>query len=202
MNAGAKISRELMCLAASRQAKAVFFRKLETIAIETRETAGEPPLTRDQRKLMRSDGVAQIAEFFFVIRDGGVSSPEALRQFLQRHNEDMEVLLASCERGYTVGGLSRERIEKSIFSDRQIDYLMHECASGEPRFDQQSLQRIFTQSMSFETCRKLVILLAEGGFLNRWEYNQVLISSKGILEDLYRDHLTTIVEAIAPSNGS
>jgi len=191
-----QISRELVALAAMRQARATFFRKLEDHATSTREATNAEPHSRDQRKLIRSDGVAQIAEFFFVLREGGVTTPEALRQFILRHNEDMEALLATCERGYTVGGLSKERIEKSIFSERQIDYLMHECQGGEPRFDQQSLQRIFTQSMSFETCRKLVILLAEGGFLNRWEYNQVLISSKGLLEDFYGEHLSTIVGAV------
>lgn len=198
MTANATISRELVCLAALRQARSRFFRTLEKLAVDARQEAGDPVLSREQSKLLRSEGVAQIAEFFFIVRDGGISDPDALRSFLERHNDDMRVLLEDCERGYTSGGLSRERVERSIFTDKQIQYILHECESGEVRFDQQSLQRIFTQSMSFESCRKLLILLAECGFLNRWEYNQVLISSKGVLEDLYREHLSTIINAIAP----
>ena len=192
------ISRELICLAAMRQARADFFSALERMATEHLDASGEPPLEREQRKLIRSEGVAQIAEFFYILREGGVSEPRALEQFLRRHNEDMQALLDQAKGGYTVGGLSPQRVRQSIFSERQIDYVLHECAGGELRLDQLSLQRIFTQSMSFESCRKLLVLLADCGFLNRREFNQVLISSKGILETLYSDHLGVIVRAIAP----
>ena len=185
-------SAELKTLSALRAARAEFFDNVTGHAATWRGENGLPPLEREDRKLIRTDGVAQIAEFFFVVREGRIAEPDRLRGFLARHNADMDALIASCERGYTETGLSRARIAKAVFTDRQIEYLVHECSGGEARFDQLSLGRIFTQSMAFESCRKLLVLLSETGFLRRQEYNQVLISSKGILEDFYAAHLRRI----------
>lgn len=189
--------RELICLAAMRQARADFFNALEAHASKQVGLASPSDLDREQRKLLRSEAVAQIAEFFYVLKFGGIAVPDGVRSFLERHNADMKDLMATCKNGYAIGGLSKQRIQKSIFSENQINYVLHECASGQLRFDQQSLQRIFTQTMSFETCRTLLVLLSELGFLQRWEFNQVIIASRGILEDCYRTHLESIVDAIA-----
>ena len=197
----AKPGIDLTCLSAMRQARATFFRSVETHAAAAAGLHGPPALDRDHRKLLRSEGVAQIAEFFYVLKFGGLSMPDDLRGFLERHNADMERLMASCLNGYTEGGLSRQRLKRAIFSPAQVNYVLHESANGRARFDQQSLQRIFTQSMSFETCRTLLVLLADYDFLQRWEFNQVIIGSRGILEDLYKEQLDTIAAGVLGHEG-
>jgi hypothetical protein len=195
----AMISPELNCLSALRGARAWLFGEIEAHAAAHVGLGSVAELDRDHRKLLRGEPVAQIAEFFYVLRDGGVSVPDGLRAFLLRHNEDMAALLASCRNGYSVGGLSEQRIKRSMFSDAQINYVLHESSNGQIRFDQQALQRIFTQTMSFESCRTLLVLLADFGFLHRWEFNQVIIASNGRLEDLFAEHLTHVVNALGKS---
>jgi hypothetical protein len=189
-------SAELVCLSALRGARAWFFGEIEAHAAAHAGLGSAADLDREHRKLLRSEPVAQIAEFFYVLRDGNITVPDGLRGFLIRHNEDMDALLASCRNGYTVGGLSDQRIRRSMFSEAQINYVLHESSNGQIRFDQQALQRIFTQTMSFESCRTLLVLLAEFGFLHRWEFNQVIIASNGRLEDLFAEHLTRVVDAV------
>ena len=62
------LSPELVCLMALRQARADFFDAVVEAAEEWRRSQRQPRAFRDERRLMRSDGVAQIAEFFFVLR--------------------------------------------------------------------------------------------------------------------------------------
>lgn len=189
-------AKDLTCLAAMRAARAQFFNAVEVQAAKNAGLDGPASLDREHRKVLRSEGVAQIAEFFYVLRFAGVPIPDGLRGFLERHNEDMDRLLSSCRNGYTVGGLSEQRLRRAKFSEAQIRYVMHESAGGDPRFDQQSLQRVFTEIMSFETCRSILVILAEFGLLRRWEFNQVVVGSPGFLEDAYKTHLEEIVRAI------
>lgn len=187
---------ELICLSAMRNARVNFFAGVEAHAAKISGANDVTLLEREHRKTLRSDAVAQIAEFFYVLSHGGLKIPDDLHGFLSRHNADMEALETSCRNGYTVGGLSIQRIRRARFSPAQINYVMHESANGQPRFDQQSLQRVFSQIMSFETCRSVLVILSEFGFLQRWEFNQVVIGSTGVLEELYRSHLEEIVNAI------
>lgn len=189
-------SLDLICLAAMRQARATFFDEVEESAASFVGLDATSSIDREHRKLLRSDGLSQIAEFFYVLKYGGLSIPGDLRGFLERHNEDMGRLLASCRNGYAEGGLSAQRLKRAIFSPSQIDYVLHESSSGEPRFDQQSLQRIFTQTMSFETCRNMLVVLADYGLLRRWEFNQVIIASTGVLEPLYKTHLEAVASEV------
>jgi hypothetical protein len=189
-------AKDLTCLAAMRAARARFFNSLEVKAAGHARLEGPEALDREHRRVLRSEGVAQIAEFFYVLRYAGIAIPNGLRGFLERHNSDMDRLLAACRNGYTVGGLSEQRLRRAKFSDAQISYVMHESAGGDPRFDQQSLQRIFTEIMSFETCRSILVTLSEFGLLRRWEFNQVVVGSPGFLEDAYKTHLEEIVRAI------
>lgn len=189
-------SPELICLAALRQARADFFDQVVQVAETSRQSKSEPDLTREERKLLRSDGVAQIAEFFFVLKEAGLTSPAAITGLLERHNADMEALLASCDRGYTRFGLSAPRIQEAMFKPHQVELILHESAGGIVTFDQRSVGKILTQVMSFESCRTLLILLASTGLLQRRDFRSVvLVSSNGRIEDIYREHLRAIVAA-------
>ncbi|MBO9436505.1 hypothetical protein J7394_19990 [Ruegeria sp. R13_0] len=189
----------LVCLSAMREARAKFYAGVEAHAAAHCGLDDVALLDREDRKTLRSDAVAQIAEFFYVLKYSKMKIPGDLEGFLRRHNDDMAAMEASCRNGYTVGGLSLQRLKRAKFSDPQINYVLHESESGEPRFDQQSLQRIFTQIMSFETCRNVLLVLAQFGLLRRWDFNLVLIGSDGTLEGLYRAHLEEIVDAVRSS---
>ena len=126
---------------------------------------------------MRSDGVAQIAEFFFVLRDAGLTSPTTIAGFLRRHNDDMQALLDSCSRGYTRFGLSAARIREAMFQPHQIDLIVHESSGERATFDQRSIGKILTQVMSFESCRTLLVLMASAGLLQRRDFRSVVLIS-------------------------
>jgi hypothetical protein len=190
-------SPELICLTALRQARADFFAAVVETAEGWRRSRGEPDLSPEERKVLRSEGVAQIAEFFFVLHEAGLTSPAAIASFLGRHNADMQALLDSCTRGYTRFGLSAARIREAMFQPHQVDLIVHESAGYTVTFDQRSIGKILTQVMSFESCRTLIVLLAGTGLLQRRDFRSVvLVSSKGIIESHYRQHLRSIVEAV------
>jgi hypothetical protein len=193
-----RFSPELICLGAFRQARADFFDAVVETAEAWRLSRGEPDLLWQERKLLRSEGVAQIAEFFFVLRDAGLTSPAALASFLSRHNADMQALLDSCSRGYTRFGLSAARIKGAMFEPHQVELILHESAGDTVTFDQRSLGKVLTQVMSFESCRTLVVLLASTGLLQRRDFRAlVLISSNGTIESLFGQHLRSIVKEIS-----
>ena len=195
-------SSELICLSAMRQARADFYDGVVSFAEDWRCKQQENDLSREERKLLRSDSVAQIAEFFFVLSEGGLNEPERIKAFLSRHNEDMAKLLGNCERGYTRFGLSAARLKEAHFSPHQINLIIHESANGPITFDQRSIGKILTQVMSFESCRTLLVLLASVGLLQRRDFRSlVLISSNGLLEDLYRTQLSAIVSSTAMGDG-
>ncbi|MGB7262704.1 MAG: hypothetical protein WBC68_11595 [Albidovulum sp.] len=188
--------RNLLCLVAMREARTKFFGMVEAHAVAYRIENSMPEIAPEQRRILRSDTVAQIAEFYYILQSAHISGDKALRGFLERHNQDMRDLLGSCVRGRARNGLAEERIKAALFSDKQINYVVHESQQGGPRFDQQSLARIFIQSMSRETCRTTLVFLSECGFFDRHEFNQVLIVSKGVLEQLYSEYLAVIVERV------
>lgn len=202
MNTVGNSDRELSCLRAIRVARAEFFASVLEHAEITRGKDSAGPLTREERAMLRSEHVAHVAEFLFVLKEAQICEASTLRSFLENHNHDMQRLLDECEKGYTRNGLSAARIKRALFSEKQINYLIHECKEGVPRFDQQSLQKIFTQLMSFESCRTVLVLLSESGFLMRHEFNQVLISSKGVLEKMYGEFLSSVVLEIDKSVGA
>src|SRR5690606_12492214 len=89
--------------------------------------------------------------------------------------------------------LSRDRIASGLLEAEQIENLVDEAEDGQLRFHQASLACLLVDAMSAESCRKLIVLLANCGFLRRIGRNSVRVRSKGKLERLYRDLLTAIL---------
>jgi hypothetical protein len=192
----APISRAVRFVAVYRASWSEFFEDLALFALRGQDGLKKSELSLEDLRSLKSEGVGLISELFYIFRSAGLSSPTKLQGFLERHNSDMRALIASCQRGHTATGLSADRIKKSIFTERQIAYVIHESSHGELRLDQNSLQRILIQSMSFESCRSKLVLLAKFGLLRRHEYNQVLISSPGTLEDAYGRHLDRVLSVL------
>lgn len=189
-------SRELLSLLALRQARDDFFNEVVNHAEAWRSEHDMDDLNVEQIKLLRSPGVEAIAEIFFVIKDRELHVTEELRNFLSRHNKAMGSLLESSEKGYTRCGLSKARVKKAIFSPKQIDFVIHESNNGRVVFDQFSFSRVLVQAMSFASCRTLLVLLAECGLIWRHDVGHVLISSNGVIEGIYKGHLSSIASSI------
>lgn len=184
---------ELISLLAIRQGRADFFDRVIAHAEAHRGSNLAGCLDPEDRKLLRSETVSQIAELFFAIDEAGLTTPEALAGFLHRHNADMQANIAASHRGYTRFGVSCKRIQAATFSEQQINFIIHESSSGVVTFDQRSIAKLLTEVMSFESCRTALLALARFGLIHRHEFGSiVLIRSNGVLETIFRDHLRTI----------
>jgi len=192
------LSRQLVCLAAIRAARAEFFDRIIRIAEESSLSLREGGLSLVARRMLRTEGVAQIAELFFVFQERGINSPENFRAFIDRHNSDMLSRIKECNKGYSRYGVSERELRKCIFEEHQVDHIIHMSAAGHLSLDQRSIGKILREAMSFETCRTLLILLTQYGLLRRHDFRTVvLVSSGGVMESVYRDHLTLAVSMMS-----
>lgn len=197
------LSRELAVLRAIRLARATFMRRLVEHATahlaETGDGSATSSLSPEELRQLKSEGVVQIAEIFFLFEETGMSDPALLRSRLEMHNEALETKVAQMRENnlaHTPEGLSRDRLAGGILDDSKIQMLVDEAEWGELRFDQSSLSSLLIELMAPESCRTLVILLARFGFLKRIGTNNVRIRSLGKLEQLYREHLAQIADAL------
>lgn len=197
------ITAELQLLAAIRSSQAEFCDQIIAAAAEYR--AANPlerstVLDAEEVRQLRSSGATQVAEFFYIIEERGLAEPAALRAYLNRHNESLQAKLDDLRRSgqaYTGNGLSRDRIASGLLEAEQIENLVDEAEDGRLRFDQTSLACLLVDAMSAESCRKLLLLLANCGFLRRIGRNNVRVRSEGKLEQLYRMHLSAILARIS-----
>jgi hypothetical protein len=192
------MSAALACLTGLREGRAAFFgalagRAAEHAPAERREADGS--LRRDYLALLRSDGAAQIAELLFLIEELGLKDGARIRPFLVNHNAAMEAYLADPQRMRALG-LTPQRVKAAMFPEERIGFIEFVSPAGQLYLDQSALGRLLTEVMAPESCRKIVIALAEGGLLHRHTLGNVLISSDGTLEGLYRAHLETVATAV------
>ncbi len=198
-----KHSKALTCLAGLRAARSGFFVRLANHAQdhapeERREADGT--LMREYLALLRNEGAAQIAELFFLIRELGLNDASKFRGYLESHNAAMNGYLDDPSSARMLG-LSQQRIKSARFPEDRIKFLEFISPPGKLLLDQASVGRLLTEAMAPETCRKIVIALAEGGLLMRHEMGHVMVSSVGVLEDAYRDHLMEVVTAVEGGQG-
>ena len=194
----AEESAELACLTGLRSGRARFFRALtETAAVNApakrRDRDGN--LSRDYAGLLRSDGAGQIAEFFYLLEELDLRDGKRFCGFIENHNAAMQAHLANPD-GMRALGLTPQRIEAAMFSPEQISFIELVSPPGQLFLDQSALGRLLAEALAPESCRKIVIALAEGGLLRRHSVGHVLVSSDGTLEALYRNHLRVVVDAI------
>jgi hypothetical protein len=185
-------SRELTCLSALRSARRRFFCDI----VDHASDYSKKQLSKNDVDLLRGDTTYQVAEFYYVIDDMKLADKQKMRLVLERHNRDMEELVANRQRRELMG-LLKQSVERAIFSPIQIDKVVENVVDGKLRLDQSDLGRLLAQAMSPETCRKVVVSLARGGLINRINIGQVLIVSNGVLEGYFRNHLTSVVKQLA-----
>jgi hypothetical protein len=96
-------------------------------------------------------------------------------------------------------GLTPDRIRKGLFAEDSIAKVVENYKGDGSTFDQSDLSRLLVELMSQETCRKIVVALAEAGYLVRWKspYHSVLVRSPGVLEAIFARHLRTLRRSVA-----
>lgn len=194
-------SAELTCLFALRGARARLFTSMAGHAAEhapDKRRDGGGGLARDYLGLVRSDGAAQIAEFYFVLEELGLADGARFRPYLERHNAAMLAYLDAPDRMRAIG-LTPQRVKAAMFSADQMDFVAFVSPPGRLLLDQSSLGRLLTEVMAPESCRRIVVALAEGGLLTRRMVGQALIESTGVLEGLFRAHLSEVVGSLRGS---
>ncbi|MEM6490137.1 MAG: hypothetical protein AAF677_18030 [Pseudomonadota bacterium] len=190
-------SPELTCLTALRAARSHFFERVVDSARANAPAArrdGED-LAREYVALLRNDGTAQIAEFFYLIREVGLNDGERFALYVENHNRSIAEYAADPAKRAKLG-LSPQRLEAATFSEQQINFIREMSPPGRLLLDQSALGRLLVETMAPESCRKLVVALADAGLLRRSKVGAVVVWSDGTLEGLYQEHLAQIVEAL------
>lgn len=191
-------SAELACLVGIRSGRAQLYNALtETAEANAPESCRDPDgsLSRAYLGLIRNDGAALVAEFFFLIDELGLTDPARFRAFVERHNTAMEAYLDDPGSMRSLG-LTPQRVKAARFSPEQIGFIELVSPSDALYLDQSSIGRLLAEAIAPESTRKIVIALAEGGLLQRHTLRHVLISSNGVLERLYGQYLKTVIGAL------
>lgn len=196
-------SAELSCLVAINDARLWFLKSVLAAAEAHRRdnpVDGSNELTDLEISKLRSNGVAQIAELFFLLDDMEVRRPDKLRIFLETHNEavreKIDALVVSGDH-YTDSGLSRDRLRDGLLSSDQIQTILDEAEELRVQFSQSALAGLLTFEMSPESCRDLILVLASCGLLRRRGEKTIRVFSPGVLEGLYREHLAIVIKRIS-----
>ncbi|MGJ4953554.1 hypothetical protein [Bradyrhizobium sp. HKCCYLS20291] len=184
---------ELVCLGALSDARADFFGNL--VAHAEKHNAKEP-LREEDLEILRADEAFQIAKFYYLAEKHGLNSDkEALRSFLNRHNEALQSYLEDDAKIKALD-LSKQRLRNDgLFSEDAIEQVC-ELSTGKLRLDQADLGRLLSPLYSAETIRKAVLALAKGGLLIRARGKQAFITSNGALENYFALYLRLIVDRI------
>jgi hypothetical protein len=188
-------NRAMACLSAIRKGR----EWLDTTIVN--HMAERLPSTADKEKAIataRSDNAYHVAEFFYVAEELQLFRPDRLPNLIARHNADMRDLLKDPKRAWNMG-LSPQRVADAIFSDEQVRKIFEgQDLDGQERvnLDQSDVSRLLSPLMSIESCRQILRALSKGVLLKSWGYGRVFISSPGILEGYFREHLLIIDRAI------
>jgi hypothetical protein len=196
--------RAMVCLSAIRKGRAWFDARLvEHMAgnFETatqRRAADRIVTEEDATALVRTDNAYHVAEFFYLARELGLLRRDRLTQLIARHNADMHELVGDPTRAQHMG-LSPPRIEKAIFTQDQQRKIL-EGQGGAPhapvRLDQSDLGKLLSPLMSPESSRQILRAMTLGKLLTISGYPQALVSSTGVLEDYFQEHLLIIDRAM------
>jgi hypothetical protein len=196
--------RAMACLSATRKGRAwLDARLVEHMArgfeTATPRRATEKAMTREEATaLVRSDHAYHLAEFFYVARELGLLRRAPLTQLIARHNADMQDLINDPDRAKNMG-LTSERIKKAVFTKDQQRKIL-EGQPGPPqqsvRLDQSDLGKLLSPLMSAENSRQILRAMTRGKLLATSGYPQALVSSTGVLEDYFGEHLLIIDRAI------
>lgn len=153
---------------------------------------------REVRRVLMSDSVFLIAEFFFLLQCHGIRTAEQIRVFGRLHNDYVRKAVATPEKLEKLGRL-RSQLQGAVFSDVGIEKLAENFLRKPPSFDQSDLCRFLLTQQSSENSRRSLVVLRETGLLDetRTAYGSVVLHSHGALERNYRDHIGAFRASLA-----
>ncbi|MDX1485326.1 MAG: hypothetical protein R3229_12685 [Alphaproteobacteria bacterium] len=147
---------------------------------------------------LRQETVYALAHFFYLLKVFKIDTPEKLRNFALAHNQNIRDLLEDRDERERLG-IQPQRLEGAMFNtDDNLQRLEMNCGPKGIRLSQSDLARFLVEYMSAETCRGGIQVLCEAGYLNRSKsaIGAVLITSNGVLEDLFAGYIRSFREAL------
>ena len=157
---------------------------------------------RDVRRVLTSDGVFQIAEFFFLLECHEIKTAERIRAFAELHNEYIAKVVESPAKLEQLGR-TKSQLSGAKFSQIGIDKVVENFQKKPPSFDQSDLGRFLLTQQSSENCRRNLVVLRKTRLLEetRTAYGSIVLHSPGILEEIYQTHVGTLRHLLLQSNG-
>jgi hypothetical protein len=147
---------------------------------------------------LRQDTVYQLAEFYYLLGVFEISGGDGLARLGKAHNRKIEELCDSPDLHDKLG-IQPQRLEDAMFdTDDKIARLQANCGANGVRLSQSDLARFVIEYMSPETCRTVVKVLAEAGYLHLTNspFGAVLVASNGRLEEIYGEHIRSLRRAL------
>ena len=175
-------------------AKAEFFDEL----VESRREGSTNEVSE-----LRQETIYAIAHFFYLLKVFGIDGPDKLRDFAFAHNQNMAELRED-EKERIKLGIQPQRLESAFFNtDDNLDRLRLNCGARGIRLSQSDLARFLVEYMSAETCRSAVAVLHDAGYLKRSRsaFGSVLISSNGMLEEIFAGYIRSFRLALNKQPG-
>lgn len=158
-------------------------------------------LSEREGYLLEIEEMAQVAELFFMLEEGGVNrDPIRLRAYLEAHKrrfDDWLDGLNSAKKPYVERGFTTDRVKRGVLKNGKIDILVDAATGGVAKFDQATICSLLIEFMSDEQCRQILVALGNGGLIARRGEERIVISATDRLVDLYRQQFTGIAEAVA-----
>jgi hypothetical protein len=135
---------------------------------------------------LRSEAAYQFTEFYYLLRARGIETADDIRNFAELHNQYIVQLTKDAEKMARLG-LKKDRLLDAMFTADTMPRLLQNWAASPGSLDQSNLARFLVSVMSTETCRKLVVAIADAGFLKRdkTHYGTIVVSSTGVLENIF-----------------
>lgn len=176
-----------------------FFNESLIESLESRPSSTDN-ISDDVLEKLSSQAVYEIAQFYFLLKTFGVTSHDALSQFIDSHNQRIAELIADRRRCRYLG-LTPQRLEKALYGADAREKLLLQCGHGAAfrvRLDQSDLARFMVEIMSPETCRVAVLALIAAGYftLEPGLYRAKRLVSSGGLEAMFGAHLTYLRDVL------
>ncbi len=143
---------------------------------------------------LRQDTVYQLAEFYYLLGVFEIDSGDGLARLGKAHNRKIEELCESPDLHDKLG-IQPQRLHDAMFdSDEKFARLQANCGANGVRLSQSDLARFVIEYMSPETCRNVVKILAQAGYLHLTNspFRAVLVASNGRLEEIYGEHIRSL----------
>jgi hypothetical protein len=135
---------------------------------------------------LRLEATYQMSEFYYLLQALAIKSAEQIQNLTNIHNDDI-IKLTKDQTRMARMGLSSDRLLNAIFTADTLPRLVESWRERPGAIDQSNLARFLAATMSTETCRKVVVACQAADFLTRerTHYGTVMISSLGVLEDIF-----------------